>query len=71
MLYRRVAIIAYSAFLAGNLIKRAKQRLKILDWHKTIVKRFHCFPRRRKTDSGLLFFLKTCIFISLTNYRIA
>lgn len=28
------ALIARSAFLAGNLSKRAKQRLKILDWHK-------------------------------------
>jgi len=27
--------IARSAFLAGNLTERAKQRLKILDWHKT------------------------------------
>lgn len=27
--------IARSAFLAGNLSERAKQRLKILDWHKT------------------------------------
>ncbi|MEK7163050.1 MAG: helix-turn-helix domain-containing protein [Patescibacteria group bacterium] len=26
--------IACSAFLAGNLSERAKQRLKILDWHK-------------------------------------
>jgi len=26
--------IARSAFLAGNLTERAKQRLKILDWHK-------------------------------------
>jgi transposase len=26
--------IACSAFLAGNLTERAKQRLKILDWHK-------------------------------------
>ena len=29
------ASIARSAFLAGNLSERAKQRLKILDWHKT------------------------------------
>lgn len=28
------AFIARSAFLAGNLSERAKQRLKILDWHK-------------------------------------
>jgi len=27
--------IARSAFLAGNLSERAKQRLKILDWHKS------------------------------------
>jgi len=26
--------IARSAFLAGNLSERAKQRLKILDWHR-------------------------------------
>ncbi|MEW5817810.1 MAG: helix-turn-helix domain-containing protein [Spirochaetota bacterium] len=26
--------IARSAFLAGNISERAKQRLKILDWHK-------------------------------------
>lgn len=29
------ASIARSAFLAGNLSERAKQRLKILDWHRT------------------------------------
>ncbi len=26
--------IAHSAFLAGNLSEQAKQRLKILDWHR-------------------------------------
>lgn len=30
----RAISIARSAFLAGNLSERAKQRLKILDWHK-------------------------------------
>ena len=30
----RAISIARSAFLAGNLTERAKQRLKILDWHK-------------------------------------
>ena len=29
------ASVARSAFLAGNLSERAKQRLKILDWHRT------------------------------------
>jgi transposase InsO family protein len=38
--------IARSAFLAGNLSERAKQRLKILDWHKEHGKNISLTARR-------------------------
>ena len=46
------ASIARSAFLAGNISGRAKQRLKILDWHKARGKNISLTTRHFGIDRG-------------------
>ncbi len=46
------ASIARSAFLAGNISERAKQRLKILDWHKARGKNVSLTARHFGIDRG-------------------